>query len=269
MDQIAIEAQGRVRQADRYGLAHYPALLREPLIAARMVREAGVVQTLRHIRTIGLIRLLTMFDDARRMAAFPARNAGAVNASATHLRASDPQEAAAAVHCAPIPATALTWALGALDVDPRDRHFVDVGSGWGYALGVAAGYPFRRLTGIEFAGEFHAMACANMDALAASGALERDRVRLLHESALAAELPAEPLVILLANPFGEPVMRPFIERIAASHRENPRPVTVIYVNPKHADLFERPDVEEIALRGRDAWKLRLLGPYEARAYRWR
>lgn len=64
-------------------------------------------------------------------------------------------------------------------------------------------------------------------------------------------------------------MRPFIERVAQSHRANPRPITVIYINPKHAELFARPDVEEVPLRGRAAWKLRHFGPYQSRVFRWR
>ncbi|MCC5979480.1 MAG: hypothetical protein JJU21_15575 [Salinarimonas sp.] len=269
MTDVVLNEHGRIRRADAYGVSHYPVVLREPLIALKMMRETGLRATLGHIRIIALIRLLNRFDDNARMRAFPARLSDATNASADQARIADPQELAEAVHCAPIPATALTWTLGALDLDPRAHHFVDVGSGWGYALGIAAQYPFRKLTGIEFAGEFHKMACTNMDALAAAGSLDRTRVELRHESALESELPQEPLVLLLANPFGPAVMRPFIERVAQSHRDNPRPITVIYVNPKHADLFERSDVEELALKGTDAWKLRLFGPYAVRAYRWR
>lgn len=269
MSDLALHDEGRIRRADAYGLSHYPAVLREPLIALRMMRENGLRATLGHVRVIALIRLLNRLDDNARMRAFPARLAEATNAGADKLRMADPRELADAVHCAPIPATALRWTLDALGLDPKEHHFVDIGSGWGYALGIAAQYPFRKLTGIEFAGEFHDMACTNMDALAAAGDLERSRVDLRHESALEAALPQEPLVILLANPFGPAVMRPFIERVAQSHRANPRPITIIYINPKHAELFARPDVEEVTLRGRAAWKLRHFGPYQSRVFRWR
>lgn len=265
-DQRQQDSDGRVRKSDEFGLASYPAVIREPLVALQMLRKRGLRKTLSHVRVIALLRILHLIDDRARMASFEKVLSEATNPQAGRARVASDVELASAVHCAPIPATALTWALSALDLDPADYHFVDVGSGWGYALAAAGAYPFRHLTGIEFAGEFHDMACANFDNLARKGTIDRDRVSLLHESALESKLPPGPLVILLANPFGEAVMRPFLERVAESHRDDPRPITILYVNPKHASLFDRDDMKEIPLKGPSAQLLRWFGPYPVRVF---
>ena len=51
-----------------------------------------------------------------------------------------------------------------------------------------------------------------------------------------------------------------------SVRENPRAITLIYVNPADHHLFERPGIVEVPLRGRAAWLLKLLSPFEVHAY---
>ena len=262
------ETDGRVRSSLEFGLTSCPAVIREPLIALRMIRKRGLRRTLSHIRVIALLRLLHLLDDRSRMAALEKVLDEATNAQAGRARVSSDVELEAAVHCAPIPATALIWTLRALDCNPADFHFVDVGSGWGYALATAGAYPFRHLTGIEFAGEFHDMACANIDHLARERKIDRNRVSLVHGSALETELPPGPLMILLANPFGEAVMRPFLERVAKSHRHDPRPIVILYVNPKHASLFNRPDVEELPLSGPGARLLRCFGPYSVKVFSW-
>ena len=70
------------------------------------------------------------------------------------------------------------------------------------------------------------------------------------------------------NPFREPVMRPFLERIDASVRNNPRPVMLIYVNPAEAHLLARPGVSELPLKGPKALLLKLFSPYRVRLYAW-
>ena len=44
-------------------------------------------------------------------------------------------------------------AMSGLDIDPRGCTFVDLGSGKGRALIMAAGYPFACIVGVEFAEE--------------------------------------------------------------------------------------------------------------------
>src|SRR5262249_39527165 len=55
-----------------------------------------------------------------------------------------------------------------LDLDYPRFAFVDLGSGKGRILCLAAAYPFRRVIGVEFSRELHAIAKTNLAALPAS-----------------------------------------------------------------------------------------------------
>ncbi|MFN3689181.1 hypothetical protein [Salinarimonas sp.] len=258
--------EGALSKAQEYGFDRLPRLVGEPLTAVAMLRRVGLRPTAAHMRTIGLIRALDLLDDRRRRARFVASSPEAMHSQESDLRLCAAGEADAAVHCAPVPAATLVWSFEGLGLALERFHFVDVGSGWGYALRVAADLPFRHLTGIEFAKTFHDMAVANFAAFAARGEVAQERVSLLHESALESDLPREPLVVLLANPFGPAVMRPFVERLRESVRADPRPVEVVYVNPKHPDLFEAPDIRERNLDPRASRRVRALSPYGVRVY---
>src|SRR6185436_6704832 len=93
-------------------------------------------------------------------------------------------------------------------------------------------------------------------------------VELRNESALETELPGGLILMFAFNPFREQVMRPFLERIDVSVRNNPRPVMLIYVNPAEAHLLARAGVRELPLKGPKALLLKLFSPYRVRLYAW-
>jgi hypothetical protein len=51
------------------------------------------------------------------------------------------------------------------------------------------------------------------------------------------QLPTEPLVIYLYNPFNANVMKRVVDRVLASHSAHPRPIYVIYANPFLENLW--------------------------------
>jgi SAM-dependent methyltransferase len=119
---------------------------------------------------------------------------------------------------------------------PYDRFtFVDLGSGKGRALLLAAEYPFRRIVGVEFAPELHEIALANVRRLTSRKKDARFELQLADAAAI--DLPHEPLAIFLYNPFGERVLRQVVTRLAESVEQRPRDVVVFYRNPKHPDLI--------------------------------
>ncbi len=112
----------------------------------------------------------------------------------------------------------------------EDFVFVDLGSGKGRALLLASRRPFKKIVGVEFSVELHTLAQKNIARYQAP----EQRCRLFDvrlEDATKYELPEEPLVVFLYNPFGAEVMRQVAERVRASHQLNPRPLFVLYVNP--------------------------------------
>jgi SAM-dependent methyltransferase len=118
-------------------------------------------------------------------------------------------------------------------VDPSGTTFIDLGSGKGRAILLAAELPFARIVGVEYSPELHAIAGRNCAAV--DGA---DRIRLICLDATAYEFPPGPLVVYLYNPFGPPILPAVIENLRRSLIDDPRHVTVLYVNPKHAGCWD-------------------------------
>jgi hypothetical protein len=110
--------------------------------------------------------------------------------------------------------------------------FLDLGSGKGRALLLAAPFPFRRLIGVEFARELHEIAAANL--LSWRDANGRSADFQLHcIDATEFDFPREPLVLFLYNPFGPAVVARVAQRLLDSYVGSPRPIYVLYVNPLH------------------------------------
>jgi hypothetical protein len=261
--------QGAFTKAQEYGVERYPAFLREILIALHMMRKAGFTTAVSHARSVALRRAHHLLVDRRLHARLPSTDAGEIVLQGLALRTVASYEASAAFNSGITPSKTFHWAISAAGIDPSQCHFVDIGSGWGSVLLLAAGYPFRSITGVEFAKELHNKACANLDWARSNGLVARTDVDVRNESALETDFPDGPVVIFTFNPFREPVMRAFLDRIDATVKDNPRPITLLYVNPAERHLLARPGVVELPLRGPKALLLRLFSPYRVRAYSWR
>jgi SAM-dependent methyltransferase len=121
-------------------------------------------------------------------------------------------------------------ALASLQIKHEDFAFIDLGSGKGRALLLALHFPFRQIVGVEFALELHRIAQANLTRVASTGT-DVNRIGLVHADAMEFELPPEPSVIYLYNPFDDLVMSGVIDRVLQSHRKHPRPIYIMYANP--------------------------------------
>lgn len=103
--------------------------------------------------------------------------------------------------------------------------FIDVGSGKGRALLVAARRPFGRVCGIEYAPDLHRIATQNL--VRYRGALRCASVSAIECDARSYEWPLTPLVVLFFNPFTEATMSAVVETLKASVAAHPRPVTIL------------------------------------------
>ena len=112
--------------------------------------------------------------------------------------------------------------------------FVDLGSGKGRLLFLAAEYPFKRIVGVEFAVELHAAACQNIQR---SGAGLRP-AESVNMDAADYVFPNDPLVIALYNPFGPEVLRKVLDNLNASAAAHPREIVLILLYPESASLIE-------------------------------
>ncbi|TNF27733.1 MAG: class I SAM-dependent methyltransferase [Bacteroidetes bacterium] len=126
-------------------------------------------------------------------------------------------------------------AIEALDFDVSGKVFLDIGSGKGRALVLAAEAGFGKVIGVEYAAELNDMAHANIETV-------RPRfpntVFELHEAdALKFNIPDEVDVIYLFNPFDEEATRGLMTKVTEAF-DHPKDRYLIYVHPIHCNVME-------------------------------
>jgi SAM-dependent methyltransferase len=122
--------------------------------------------------------------------------------------------------------------------DFRDYTFIDVGSGKGRVLFIAAEHPFRRVCGVEFAHHLHEESRANIQHYRH----RRQRctnIESIHANAAELDFPDENLVLYLFNPFGPEVMSRMLANLEQSIARCPRHVILLLLWPEQSDLVSR------------------------------
>ncbi len=117
--------------------------------------------------------------------------------------------------------------MEALPIDFGQFTFIDLGSGKGRTLLMAAACGFRRALGIEYLPELHRVAGQNIRKFAS----EQQAVGELQSLCLDArdfEFPPDPVVLYLFNPFPEPVFVTVLENLRQSLQTHPRPALIAY-----------------------------------------
>jgi SAM-dependent methyltransferase len=120
----------------------------------------------------------------------------------------------------------------------QDFVFVDLGSGKGRVLLMAAQYGFKRIIGVEFMPEWHRIAETNIRKFTAQYGITA-RIESLCMDAREFSFPAGPLVVYFFNPFPEPVLAAVMEKLRQSWVANPRPMFVAYRYPEFDSLIQK------------------------------
>ncbi|MCU1323383.1 MAG: hypothetical protein JWM43_3032 [Acidobacteriaceae bacterium] len=115
--------------------------------------------------------------------------------------------------------------------------FIDVGSGKGWMLFVAAEYPFRKVLKVEYSTELQAVAEANLRSYRHRSQRCKD-VASIHANAAEFDFPEENLVLYMFNPFGPEVMSRMLANLERSLERSPRHVIVVMLWPENAELVE-------------------------------
>lgn len=126
--------------------------------------------------------------------------------------------------------------LEGMDIDYEQTCFIDIGSGKGRALLLASRLPFKKIVGVEFSKELVDVAAENLRRYQ-DPAQVCHNIELVCVDAADYELPSEPLLLYMYNPFAAPVMRHFVRRVVDSFAQRPRRITVVYFNPVCAALW--------------------------------
>jgi predicted RNA methylase len=124
-------------------------------------------------------------------------------------------------------------------VDFTSFTFIDLGSGKGRALLLAAAYPFQHIIGVEVQAELHAVAEENLARLRENGS--KIDVHSICLDAREFTFPPDPLVVYLFNPFPDYVLSTVINNLRISLARHPRPVYVIYNAPFEQHVIEKVD----------------------------
>lgn len=124
----------------------------------------------------------------------------------------------------PTPPDVCLAALAAVPARPEEHTFVDLGSGKGRAVLLAATRPYRAAVGVEHRAALHAAATRNLAAFAGHA---RCPVVFLHGDAAEQPLPDGPLVLWMFNPFGAEVVAAALARPSPHHDH-----WLVYVEPR-------------------------------------
>jgi len=128
--------------------------------------------------------------------------------------------------------------LDLLPIDHSRFTFIDIGSGKGRVLFMAADYPFARIIGVELSPVLHDIAQQNLEALKAAGQ-DDGRVELYCEDASRFAFPLENLVLYLFDPFQAPAVAAMVANLRVSLSRVPREVWIVYLCARHARVIDR------------------------------
>ncbi|KAA6463362.1 class I SAM-dependent methyltransferase [Acidobacteria bacterium AB60] len=147
-------------------------------------------------------------------------------------------------------------ALGPRPSALSNYTLIDLGSGKGRVVMMAAGYPFRKVTGIELSPKLARIARSNL-ATWLSTPRACSNVTLQVGDVMQLRLPDGPVLLFLFNSFGAEVMTRLLEGLAAAARRRTTPIDLICVHPEHDALvrgagFQLLADEEIAFTPEDA-----------------
>lgn len=120
-------------------------------------------------------------------------------------------------------------AMRRVGVRPGEDVFLDLGSGMGRAVIMAAMYPFRRVIGVELSADL--MRTAEENLRRARRRLVCRDVELVVADATAYEVPRDVTVVYLYNPFRGETLRRVFEQIGRALAESPRAMHVVFKNP--------------------------------------
>jgi SAM-dependent methyltransferase len=137
---------------------------------------------------------------------------------------------------APVRVTNARAALRDLPITaPSQYTFLDLGSGKGRMLFVAAELPFRKIQGVEFSTDLHREAQTNIQTFR-HHTRRCAAIESINANAADFAFPEDSLVLYLFNPFGPAVMTPMLRNLERSIAQHPRHVVVLLLWPVNSSV---------------------------------
>lgn len=132
--------------------------------------------------------------------------------------------------------TAFRELMAHVEIRPGRDVFVDIGSGKGRAVLMAAQYPFKRIVGIEISEALNSAARRNLDSW--TGGLACPQIELVTGDAARCGIPNDATVVYLYNPFHGPTLAAVFEAIGRSLALAPRRIWILFNNTAHFRALE-------------------------------
>jgi hypothetical protein len=136
-----------------------------------------------------------------------------------------------ALEYGPTPERVFRAIIRSIPVDYSRFCFVDVGAGKGKGMMMASRFGFKQIVGVELSENHVAAARENFRRYQPRLAAGAPPFEMHCVSVLDFELPTEPIVFYLFNPFRIQVMREFLTMVRRSLAEHPRDCYLAYYNP--------------------------------------
>jgi predicted RNA methylase len=121
--------------------------------------------------------------------------------------------------------------------DGGNYTFIDLGSGKGRALLFATNYQFKRIIGVEFSRDLHAIAEKNVHNYLKK-TKKNHNIELYCIDVVDFNLPATNLVIFLYNPFFGSVMSSVVDKLTEFLSLRQHDLYILYRNPQCADFLD-------------------------------
>ena len=115
------------------------------------------------------------------------------------------------------------------------KHFLDIGCGKGRAMCVAASYNIPKVSGVEFSKDLYNDARKNIKAIEEK--YRKTEFDIYNNDAFYFEIDDDVDCIFMFNPFDETIMHGVMENIETSVENNPRKITIVYINPLQKDVL--------------------------------
>ncbi|MFN2459976.1 MAG: class I SAM-dependent methyltransferase [Candidatus Velthaea sp.] len=125
--------------------------------------------------------------------------------------------------------------LDAVPLAPERATFVDVGSGMGRVVLLAAERPYRQVIGVEISPALHEIAKGNRAAYPAAR-LRCGDIRLVRADAASFAFPRGDLVVYLYNPFRREVLEPVLDALLLERAD--REIVLLYHTPLERGAIE-------------------------------
>jgi len=142
------------------------------------------------------------------------------------------------VYYEPTPRKVFYKIFSGLILDHREFEFIDFGCGKGRVLFLAARYPFRKITGVEFSPELVRIARRNITTF-------RDKrqkcknIEVLCMDALEYNIPGSKAILYFFNPFNATAMDVIAKNLQSSFMRDRTKKIIIYYHPQSVRVFEK------------------------------